>query len=391
MNENEIRKKITDQKLLSICIPTWNRAPILEKTLNNVISQALEFKDKVEICVSNNASTDNTKEVVMKFKEKYPDLIKYNENEKNLGCDRNILKVISMAEGRFAWPFGDRYFIVNGGLKEVINFIESIKDKDDVGVAGVKHHQVMVDEKNDRKVKWTWVYKNKPDVFELSGKNMIEKVNLRGIGNPIFNNKLLKNLFQENYELIEKGIGGLYMHSWLYCLIFILHENLKCYVLNKAIFTGQSVYPKPIIEDYFRLAYAGNIKFYERLESISRDNGRYEFANIFNGIKKKAKMGFVHEMMFLKTFNMFAPLSYFGCIRLFYCYLEFIDALLFSLSFLVISITPSLILRMFCKTFLKIKFGKKAESVWKSNTEKYPLMCGAKRRLKYFQKGWASE
>ena len=101
------------QKLLSICIPTYNRESRLEKTIDNIISQALEFRDKVEICISDNASTDGTKKVITKFKEKYPDLVKYNVNEENLGYDRNLLKVVLMAKGRFAWTFGDYSFIAN--------------------------------------------------------------------------------------------------------------------------------------------------------------------------------------------------------------------------------------------------------------------------------------
>jgi len=50
------------QPLLSICIPTYNRAEYLEEAIYNIVTDDA-FCDKVEIIISDNASTDNTKQV----------------------------------------------------------------------------------------------------------------------------------------------------------------------------------------------------------------------------------------------------------------------------------------------------------------------------------------
>src|SRR4030042_2276184 len=101
-----------NQKLLSICVPTYNREDCLKRLLDNIIPQVLESKEKIEVCISNNASTDNTKKIVMMFKEKYTDLLKYSENKENLGFDRNVLRVVNMAEGEFIWTLSDDDLIV---------------------------------------------------------------------------------------------------------------------------------------------------------------------------------------------------------------------------------------------------------------------------------------
>ena len=50
---------------LSICIPTYNRDKLLEETLNSIIRQANSNNiEKFEICVSDNASTDSTDEII---------------------------------------------------------------------------------------------------------------------------------------------------------------------------------------------------------------------------------------------------------------------------------------------------------------------------------------
>lgn len=383
------------QKLLSICIPTWNRARYLESTLDNIISQALEFRDKVEICVSNNASTDNTRAVVMKFKEKYPDLIKYYESEKNFGYDNNLLKVVSMAEGRFAWTFGSYCFIGDGCLKEVINFIESVKDEN-VGLVGVRHEAYTLDEKNNKKLVlcYTSVDENEPQIIKLNARNTIEKASFRGIPQVILNNNIIKKIYKENYNLLDMGVGAIYMHSWLYYIMFILNKNIDWYILNTAIIsTPYSRYPvyKIIIEDYFRAVCAGNIKFYGTLASICRERGDEEFADIFGRIKDTSKRSFLTTLPLLKAINQFEYISYFGCIRLFFHCLKFKDALLYTLSFLISFITPSHSLKMVIKVYLKMKFGKKAEIEWERIIRPYTISAGGKIISPYMGKDWRGD
>lgn len=379
------------QKLLSICIPTRNRAQVFQKTLDNIISQALEFRDKVEICISNNASTDNTREVVMRFKEKYPDLIIYNENEKNIGFDKNLLKVIKIAEGRFAWTFGDYSFFAEGGLKEVINFIESIDDEN-VGLIGLRHESYVLDERNNKILVEMTQDKTKPHIIKLNAKGVIEKGScLRGITFVILNTKLIKKINEENSDLVEMGIGALYMHSWLYYIMFILNKNLECYILNKVISSTPYTPPKTIIEDYFLLTYNGNIRFYGMLESICRERSEYDYANFFSKIKNGTKLGFQGYIGKLKILDQFEYDSYFGCIKLFYHNLKFVDASLFSISFSIISFTPSSFLRMIVKIYLKIKYGKKASSKWNDIIRLTPNNQQGKIRIRYNSKDWRGD
>ncbi|MDR3048967.1 MAG: glycosyltransferase, partial [Elusimicrobiota bacterium] len=45
----------------SICIPAWNKAKYLKTTLDSIICQIDDdIKDKIEICISDDASQDNT-------------------------------------------------------------------------------------------------------------------------------------------------------------------------------------------------------------------------------------------------------------------------------------------------------------------------------------------
>ena len=90
---------------LSICIPTYNRSQHLSNCLQSVISMRKPKGFQFEICISDNGSNDNTKEVVNSAKIKIK--INYNRNESNIGIARNFLKVVSMAKGEFTWLIGD--------------------------------------------------------------------------------------------------------------------------------------------------------------------------------------------------------------------------------------------------------------------------------------------
>ena len=90
---------------LSICIPTYNRAAHLSNCLKSIISMRKPKGFQFEICISDNGSNDNTKEIVNNAKKDID--INYNRNESNLGIARNFLKVVSMAKGEFVWLIGD--------------------------------------------------------------------------------------------------------------------------------------------------------------------------------------------------------------------------------------------------------------------------------------------
>ena len=102
--------------LLSICIPTCNRGSILDTVILNYITNE-EFDDSVELVISDNASTDNTEEIVKEIIKKYPSKkISYYKNEENIGA-KNFFAVISRAKGKYAKMSNDYIYMTNEGLK----------------------------------------------------------------------------------------------------------------------------------------------------------------------------------------------------------------------------------------------------------------------------------
>jgi glycosyltransferase involved in cell wall biosynthesis len=114
---------VSERPLLSFTIPTYNRANCLDWLLGALLQQ-LNGESRVEVIVSDNASTDNTPAVVEDYKQRGHD-IRYLRNETNRGADFNNLQCFEQARGEYVWIFGDDDVIVPGGLQEVLGCLES--------------------------------------------------------------------------------------------------------------------------------------------------------------------------------------------------------------------------------------------------------------------------
>lgn len=97
-------------KLLSICIPTYNRCDILDETLNKLFSDPDFDNESIEVIVSDNCSTDKTKDIVAK----YP-LVKYFRNQENTSFF-NLTTVLSYATGKYIRLFNDTFYFKQNAL-----------------------------------------------------------------------------------------------------------------------------------------------------------------------------------------------------------------------------------------------------------------------------------
>lgn len=101
------------EKILTIAIPTFNRSKLLKRTLETLYSQ---LTDDVEILVSDNASTDDTTEMIITYFPK----VKYYRNEKNIGPDKNFLQCYKLATGKYIWLLGDDDIVFDKAIDKVV-------------------------------------------------------------------------------------------------------------------------------------------------------------------------------------------------------------------------------------------------------------------------------
>lgn len=108
-----------ESPLVSVCIPTYRDALFLAQSLETVVSQSYQ---NLEILVGDDASPDNTAEVVRSFPDSR---IRYLRNPVNLGQFENVNHLVGQCRGKYiAIYHSDDYYDPEIVLKEVA-FLES--------------------------------------------------------------------------------------------------------------------------------------------------------------------------------------------------------------------------------------------------------------------------
>lgn len=105
------------RKLLSVCIPAYNRTRHLGTLLDSIVSQ--KFDDyNVVICEDLSPERAEIAAIVRNYQARYPGLIHYIENTVNLGYDGNIRRLVESATGHFCFFMGNDDVMCDGALEE---------------------------------------------------------------------------------------------------------------------------------------------------------------------------------------------------------------------------------------------------------------------------------
>jgi glycosyltransferase involved in cell wall biosynthesis len=119
---------------VSICIPTFNSGLYLEEMLDSIVAQTY---GKIEVIISDNASTDDTLKIAKRFQKEFG--WKLNENEVNVGAIENFNQLVEMASGELVaiYHADDIYspFIV----EETVNFFG---EHAEVGLVATLGHEI---------------------------------------------------------------------------------------------------------------------------------------------------------------------------------------------------------------------------------------------------------
>ncbi len=110
---------------LSICIPTFNREIYLRNALEHC--ETYDFDFTYEIVISDNASTDNTKQVVDEFIARgLP--IRYHRRTANGGPYKNVASAFHHAIGEYSIYLADDDFLIPDGLKAAMAYLDTNPD-----------------------------------------------------------------------------------------------------------------------------------------------------------------------------------------------------------------------------------------------------------------------
>lgn len=117
-------KPLAEPPVLSIVVPSWNRADELVQTvqcLNDQLTGGLEAK--VEIIISDNGSGQGAVEAIRAMGEAYGP-VNYMLNARDEGGFFNLFAAPWRARGAYTWTFGSDDLLADGGIANVVATLE---------------------------------------------------------------------------------------------------------------------------------------------------------------------------------------------------------------------------------------------------------------------------
>lgn len=112
----------------SVALCTYNGEKFLKEQIDSILLQTVPIN---EIVVCDDGSTDKTIEILNAYKEKYPDIFRIYQNERNLRSVKNFEKAISLCENEIIF-LSDQDDVWE--KEKVKVFLEYFKNENDISV-----------------------------------------------------------------------------------------------------------------------------------------------------------------------------------------------------------------------------------------------------------------
>jgi glycosyltransferase involved in cell wall biosynthesis len=202
-------------RLLTIAIPTYNRAKILDLSLSLLLPQIDQCREDIEFIISDNNSSDNTQIIIRKNIELFPNIFFINNIQPvNTGYYGNFKSCRNLSNGKYFWLLSDNEHLNSGILPFLI---ETIKKNQNIGAF---YFETSDDNRSDSSYEIT-------KVTNFFASETAYRITL--ISSVI----MLNDKKYDDY-LLSKYKENLFLGFLFLCNSLIVNSNI--YIINKKIF-----------------------------------------------------------------------------------------------------------------------------------------------------------
>jgi glycosyltransferase involved in cell wall biosynthesis len=130
---------------VSVCVPTFNHEHYIGQMLEGALMQQTTFP--FEIVIGDDASTDHAQQIIKKYADQYPEIIRAYLHQENQGPQsprefagrNNVLQLLKACKGEYvAMCEGDDYWTDPYKLQKQVDFLDAHADY------SICHHNMLV-------------------------------------------------------------------------------------------------------------------------------------------------------------------------------------------------------------------------------------------------------
>lgn len=110
--------------MVSVCLITYKHELYIKQAIESILMQKVDFA--WEIIIADDCSPDRTREIIIKYQQQHPQLIRTVLQHKNVGPGKNFIDLVSAAQGKYiAYLEGDDYWTDEYKLQKQFDFMQS--------------------------------------------------------------------------------------------------------------------------------------------------------------------------------------------------------------------------------------------------------------------------
>jgi glycosyltransferase involved in cell wall biosynthesis len=210
------------EKLLSVCLITYNHVKYIKDAIEGVLMQKVKFT--WELIIADDFSTDGTREIVFEYKKNHPNFIRLILQKDNVGASQNWIDLLNASKSKYIAYFeGDDYWTDPLKLQKQVDFLEK-----NLEYSFVFHNSQVKNEK--RRIKdYLFCSDEIPDTSDV--KFHIDKFRVPS-SSIVFRNEIIKKL-PTWFKYIYNGDYALVLVLTLYGEAKYLNEVMSVYRKNK--------------------------------------------------------------------------------------------------------------------------------------------------------------
>lgn len=206
--------------LVTVLVTTYNQEKYIAQALDSVLAQKTDFP--FEIYVSEDCGTDGTRTILQDYARRYPDSIRLNLRDKNVGISRNWYEGLCAARGEYVCTLeGDDWWLDDCKLQKQMDFLREHPD-----YAAVSHTIRQTDDAGN-------IYGCEPHDPRILGHDATPRLFLQGVTFSC-TACLAKNLFRTPDAARERCVtANRSIADFALCMLFL--DAGKVFVMDEPL------------------------------------------------------------------------------------------------------------------------------------------------------------